>query len=591
MTESPKKPAALKRVRIVWIVLAALLLTSALPLWLYHREVLDLSEQKLQDTERVQQSEITHSLASEIFQFESNLSEQLRSQQQLLALTGWIQNVSDPAHAPQLSRMLQNVAEANHDILFITAVGQDAKGEQAEQAGTVNADQDPFVNAALKHAFTASVQGSTSVSSAFALGRQNRPAMVISVPLMFEGRFTGMIAAVVSLDRVLARLKDASLRDRTVFVVDGDGRIVVHPDTMDMVPGRDLSSNAVVAQFKQMQQELRVTETTQFTLNEDKKPVNMIGTYSTIPELHWAVVAQRSLAQARVDAGVQELTTQAMHFVLAVTLIALLVGYLSAIGITRPIQGLVHSTRAIARAEFHERAEVRGAAEISELAETFNTMAGDIEKYVDRLQLAATENRELFMGSIRMLAAAIDEKDPYTRGHSGRVAKYSLIIGNELGLSAEELDKLRISALLHDVGKIGVDDHVLKKPGKLTEEEFALMKQHPVKGANIMRPVAQLREMLPGIELHHERMDGGGYPYGLAGEQIPMMARIIAVADTFDAITTNRPYQSAMDLEYAMDRIQQLSGEKFDADVVRAIQHAVDIGKLKLSASLVEVEV
>jgi len=588
VTEAPKKPVALHRVRILWIVLAALLLTSTLPLWLYHREVLDLSEQKLQDTERVQQSEITHSLASEIFQFESNLSEQLQSQRQLLALTGWIENVSDPARAPQLSRMLQNVAEANHDILYITAIGQDAKGEQA---GSVNADQDPFVNAALKHAFTASVQGSTSVSSAFALGRQNRPAMVISVPLMFEGRFTGMIAAVVSLDRMLARLKDASVRDRTVFVVDGEGRVVVHPDTMDMVPGRDLSPNPVVAQFKGIQQELRVTETTQFTLNEDKKPVNMIGTYSTIPELHWAVVAQRSLAKARVDAGVQELTTQAMHFVLAVTLIALLVGYLSAIGITRPIQGLVHSTRAIARAEFHERAEVRGAAEISELAETFNTMAGDIEKYVDRLQLAATENRELFMGSIRMLAAAIDEKDPYTRGHSGRVAKYSLIIGNELGLSAEELDKLRISALLHDVGKIGVDDHVLKKPGKLTEEEFALMKQHPVKGANIMRPVAQLREMLPGIELHHERMDGGGYPYGLAGEQIPMMARIIAVADTFDAITTNRPYQSAMDLEYAMNRIQQLSGEKFDADVVRAIQHAVDIGKLKLSASLVEVEV
>ena len=588
MTESLKKPVTLQRVRILWIVLAALLLTSALPLWLYHREVLDLSEQKLQDTERVQQSEITHSLASEIFQFESNLSEQLQSQRQLLALTGWIENVSDPARAPQLSRMLQNVAEANHDILYITAIGQDAKGEQA---GSVNADQDPFVNAALKHAFTAAVQGSTSVSSAFALGRQNRPAMVISVPLMFEGRFTGMIAAVVSLDRVLARLKDASVRDRTVFVVDGEGRVVVHPDTMDMVPGRDLSPNPVVVQFKGIQQELRVTETTQFTLNEDKKPVNMIGTYSTIPELHWAVVAQRSLAKARVDAGVQELTTQAMHFVLAVTLIALLVGYLSAIGITRPIQGLVHSTRAIARAEFHERAEVRGAAEISELAETFNTMAGDIEKYVDRLQLAATENRELFMGSIRMLAAAIDEKDPYTRGHSGRVAKYSLIIGNELGLSAEELDKLRISALLHDVGKIGVDDHVLKKPGKLTEEEFALMKQHPVKGANIMRPVAQLREMLPVIELHHERIDGGGYPYGLAGEQIPMMARIIAVADTFDAITTNRPYQSAMDLEYAMNRIQQLSGDKFDADVVRAIQHAVDIGKLKLSASLVEVEV
>ncbi|MGB6624454.1 MAG: HD-GYP domain-containing protein, partial [Candidatus Acidiferrales bacterium] len=204
---------------------------------------------------------------------------------------------------------------------------------------------------------------------------------------------------------------------------------------------------------------------------------------------------------------------------------------------------------------------------------------------------AATANRELFMGSIRMLAAAIDEKDPYTRGHSGRVAKYSLIIGKELGLDAEALDKLRISALLHDVGKIGVDDHVLKKPGKLTDEEFELMKQHPVKGANIMRPVAQLKDMLPGIELHHERMDGNGYPYGLTGDQIPLMARIIAVADTFDAITTNRPYQSAMDLDYAMDRINQLGGAKFDLDVVRAIQAAVKAGKLKLSASLVEVEV
>ncbi|HEV2288280.1 MAG TPA: HD domain-containing phosphohydrolase [Candidatus Acidoferrales bacterium] len=589
MSQKPLATTGMRRVRILWIVLAALLLTSALPLYLYHREVLRLSEDKLQDTERLQQSEITRSLASETLQFESNLSEQLESQRQMLALTGWIQNVSDPTHGPQLSRMLQNILQNNHDILYVTAIGQDSKGQAAESVP--GADKDPFVDAALKRAFTASVQGVNWVSGTFALGQNNRPAMVISMPLMSDGRFTGMLAAVVSLDRVVARLKDASVRYRTVFVVNGEGRIVVHPDTMNMVPGRDLSSNAVVGQFKHTPQELRTTETTQFTQEQNNKPVEMIGTYSTIPELHWAVIAERDMAQARVDAGVQELTTEALRFVIAVTLIALLVGYLSALGITRPIQGLVHSTRAIARAEFHERAPVEGAAEITELAETFNSMADDIEKYVDRLQMAANANRDLFMGSIRMLAAAIDEKDPYTRGHSGRVAKYSLIIGKELGLDAEALDKIRISALLHDVGKIGVDDHVLKKPGKLTDEEFTLMKQHPVKGANIMRPVAQLKEMLPGIELHHERMDGNGYPYGLAGDQIPMMARIIAVADTFDAITTNRPYQSAMDLDYAMNRIQQLAGSKFDVDVVGAIQNAVRTGKLKLSPSLVEVEV
>jgi putative nucleotidyltransferase with HDIG domain len=216
-------------------------------------------------------------------------------------------------------------------------------------------------------------------------------------------------------------------------------------------------------------------------------------------------------------------------------------------------------------------------------------MAGDIEEYVERLKQAAAENRELFLGSIRMLAAAIDEKDPYTRGHSGRVAKYSIIIAEYMGLDSEDIDRLRISALLHDVGKIGVDDRVLKKPGKLTDEEFDLMKQHPSKGANIMRPVAQLKDMLPGIELHHERMDGAGYPYGLSGDQIPMMARIIAVADTFDAITTNRPYQSAMDLEFALGRIRSLAISKFDPDVVAALDAAIASGRLRLSAALVEV--
>jgi HD-GYP domain-containing protein (c-di-GMP phosphodiesterase class II) len=129
----------------------------------------------------------------------------------------------------------------------------------------------------------------------------------------------------------------------------------------------------------------------------------------------------------------------------------------------------------------------------------------------------------------------------------------------------------------------------LKKPGALTNEEFALMKQHPLKGANIMRPVAQLKEMLPGIELHHEHVDGRGYPHGLQGDDIPLMARIIAVADTLDAMTTNRPYQSAMDLEFAMNRILELANTKFDAAVTDALDRAVRGGKLRLSATLVEV--
>ena len=580
-----------RRLRILWIVLGALLLVSVTPLWLYHRQVLRLSEEKLQDTERVQQSEITRSLASETLQFEQSLSQQLLSQRQVFALTGWIHDVDDPSHAPQLARLLQSFVENNRNILYVTAVDKQAKGQSAA-AGSFRADSDPFVEVALKRAFTASIQGLNFVSEPFALGQDNRPALIVSVPLFSDGQFTGMLASVVSIDTLLARIRDASVRDRVVFIVDGHGHIVAHPDTRDMVPGRDVSLNSpVVKHLEELPQELRATETMHFSQpgRDPKHPVEMIGTYSTIPELRWAVIAQRSLGEARIDAGVQELTKQALSFVVGVTIVALLFGYLFAVGITRPIRGLVFSVRAISRAEFHERVVVEGAAEISELAETFNHMAGDIEQYVERLKQAAAENRDLFLGSIRMLAAAIDEKDPYTRGHSGRVAKYSMIIGENLGLDADEIDRLRISALLHDVGKIGVDDRVLKKPGKLTDEEFTLMKQHPVKGANIMRPVAQLKEMLPGIELHHERMDGGGYPYGLPGEKIPMMARIIAVADTFDAITTNRPYQSAMDLEFAMDRIRSLAISKFDPKVVAALEAAVSSGRVRLTAALVEV--
>ncbi len=581
------KPRFLERPRILWMVLGALLLVSLVPIGLYHRQVLKLSQEKLADTERVQQTELTRSLAEEVQLFESNLHQQLVSERQILVLTGLISDVDDPVHTPQVTRLLENFVASNPNVLYLTAVGKKAKGTGA---GDFRADQDPFVSKALQRAFTTSLQSLKFRSDPLALGPENRPAFVTAVPLEVGDQFTGMLAAVVSLDGVLRRLQETSVRGRVVFVVDRNGHIVVHPDTRNFVPGADVSSTSrVVALIKDLPRELRATETVRFTMQEGGRTVEMIGTYSTFPELSWAVIAQRSLEKAREDAGVKELNRQALTFVFAVTLAALILGYVFAVAISTPIRALAESTRAISRGEFHERTAVRGAAEISELAETFNKMAGDIEEFIERLKQAAEENRELFIGSIRMLAAAIDEKDPYTRGHSGRVAKYSMIIGRHLGLSADELDRLRISALLHDVGKIGVDDRVLKKPGTLTPEEFELMKQHPSKGANIMRPVAQLKEMLPGIELHHENVDGGGYPYGLHGSQIPLMARIIAVADTLDAITTNRPYQSAMELDFALRRIRQLTGTKFDSPVVDALETAINAGELRLSAALVEV--
>jgi HD-GYP domain-containing protein (c-di-GMP phosphodiesterase class II) len=568
------------------MVLGALLLVSVVPILLYHRQVLELSQEKLADTERLQQAEITRSLTEEIRLFESNLDQQLRSQIQILALNGAMADVNAPSHAAVVTARLEDFVKGNPDILYVTAVNRQLKGPWS---GNFRADLDPFVGKALQRGFTSCLQGTKFRSDPLAIGKENSPAYVVAVPLQSTGEPEGMLAALVSLDGLLKRLKETSVRGRVVYVVDRDGHIVAHPDRK-WVAGADATATyGIVAKFRDLPQELRATETSRFQTDVGGRRMEMIGTFSTVPDVRWAVIAQRSLEDAQVDAGVEELTRQALFFAGMVTFAALILGYLFALGISTPIRALAESTRAISRGDFQQRTLVRGAAEISELAETFNHMAGDIEQFIERLKQAARENRELFIGSIRMLAAAIDEKDPYTRGHSGRVAKYSTIIGEVLGLDPAALDKLRISALLHDVGKIGIDDRVLKKPGALNDEEFQVMKQHPVKGANIMRPVPQLKEMLPGIELHHEQMNGRGYPHGLKGEEIPLMARIISVADTFDAITTNRPYQSALDMEFALKRIRELAGTRFDPAIVDAMEAAASSGKLKLSATLVEV--
>jgi HD-GYP domain-containing protein (c-di-GMP phosphodiesterase class II) len=306
----------------------------------------------------------------------------------------------------------------------------------------------------------------------------------------------------------------------------------------------------------------------------------MLGTYSPVQSLNWAVVVQKP----RRDAyrGVYEMQRTARLLALLAVLLSIGVSIFAARRITNPLSVLTESSRAIAKGDFSQRVHLMSRTEIGELAQTFNTMSEELEHFVEDLKRAAEENRALFMGSIQMLAGAVDEKDPYTRGHSDRVTRYSLLIAKELGLPASFMETLQISAQLHDVGKIGIEDHILKKPGALTEEEFEVMKTHTTKGANILRPVPQLAEMLPGIELHHEALDGRGYPYGLKGEQIPLLARVIAVADTFDALTTNRPYQQAHTPEQALEIIRSIAGKRLDPKAVDALMAVYERGEIRI---------
>src|ERR1700740_2408441 len=240
------------RVRILWLLLGALLLVSALPIGLYHRQVLQLSQEKLIDNERVQQSGMTRSLAQEIQQFEADQTEQLFSERQILALSGLIDNVEDAAAEPKVTRLLENFVDSNRNtFIYLTAVGKSGKGTSASQ-GNFRAEQDPFVAKALQRAFVSSVQSVKFRSDPLALAPDNRPAFVIAVPLTdAQNNFTGMLAAGVSLDPILRRLQDASIRGRKVFIVDHYGHIVAHPDTKHFVPGEDLSEKSnMVAQVK-----------------------------------------------------------------------------------------------------------------------------------------------------------------------------------------------------------------------------------------------------------------------------------------------------------------------------------------------------
>ncbi len=190
--------------------------------------------------------------------------------------------------------------------------------------------------------------------------------------------------------------------------------------------------------------------------------------------------------------------------------------------------------------------------------------------YLDK-QVESSQNYATLTDLIRMIAKAVDERTSYLRGHSDRVAAYSAEIARELDIDAAQVERIRLAALLHDIGTVGIEDSIVRKEAPLTPEEFEIVKAHTVKGASILRPIEGVADLIPGIELHHESLDGQGYPYGLRGEEIPMMARIIAVADSFDAMTTARPYQAAMDPEYVLEVLHRLAGKRYDVSAVNAL--------------------
>ncbi len=215
--------------------------------------------------------------------------------------------------------------------------------------------------------------------------------------------------------------------------------------------------------------------------------------------------------------------------------------------------------------------------EDARLLETFANQAATVLE-IARLY---TNTSDLLVGVVQALTTAIDAKDPYTEGHSQRVSDYSLAIARELNIPAETLNHLRIAGLLHDVGKIGVPDQVLKKAGRLDDAEMAEMKKHPSIGEKIIRPVRNLEREMSAITEHHERVDGTGYPKGLTGDDITLIGRIVAVADVFDALTSDRRYRKGQTTEQVFEQLLMGVGTHFDTDCVNALIAAYHKGLVK----------
>jgi putative nucleotidyltransferase with HDIG domain len=212
--------------------------------------------------------------------------------------------------------------------------------------------------------------------------------------------------------------------------------------------------------------------------------------------------------------------------------------------------------------------------------EIFEALARQAETAINNAQLHH-DVQQLFLSTVKSLTAAIDAKDPYTRGHSERVCRISLAIARELGLGEPDRQNLELSALLHDIGKIGIPESILGKKTSLSENDWQIIKKHPVLGENIVKPITQLQHLLPILRAHHERVDGAGYPNGVSGEKIPLLARIIAIADTFDAMTSDRPYRSRMTEEEALEEIKKNIGKQFDSEVVEAFLRAYEKGWIR----------
>ncbi len=574
MKPEPAPPAAprRRRGRILASLLVLLLAVGVVPLLWTSYKLVSTSRESLEFNQRAIQLDMARSLSQQT----ANYVESLRSQVAAIARTmevdaGMIPFSTRVAHIRDqkaLVRYLEGESRSNFNYVSVV----DTSGLGAQSGVQL---QEPLIQQALQEGFYRALKGTPMIGHPLISTSLQEPLLVITEPVKYEGAVQGVVLAVASLLPVWRMTEQTGEKLFEVYVVDGRGHVIAHSDR-SVALGTDMSNVEIVREFLESK---GVGVTHPFAIPAPGGAIKMLGTYTRVPdESGWGVIVQVDENKAYFAAT--DMRRKSLALVAVVTVVAIVLGVAFAGRISRPIQQLAQGARQLAGGDYGTRVRIKSENEVGVLADAFNQMGGEIEKSIEEIRRAAATNKELFMGSIRMLANAIDEKDPYTRGHSERVAYYSMVLAKHLGMSPEDVERVHLSGIIHDVGKIGIEDKILRKAAALTEEEYELMKQHPTKGAHILEAVPLLKEMAGAGLMHHENVDGSGYPDGLKGDDIPLLGRIVSVADAFDAMTTDRPYSKAMTFEAAIARLRFLVGKKFDEGCVDAFERAAQAGDL-----------
>ena len=579
--------ASLGRIRLLYVVLAVLLLVGLLPLSLAGMMLSRRTADELRSIEGRYQAQLVRDKARQIELYGQRYRDVVVGLARAFEIAGGSQFPADSGYDVRLQRSLQD--DPNLIALAICPV----RGE-VHRAFQVDLIKREEVDQRIADVLARMNNRGVIISRPQIIRSGQEMGLTIAAPVMNGEEITAAVVAVVSFQEVFKALQQTSAKSTremldaglpVVFVVDQNGRAVAHPDAAIAFSERPMTDLKVVQDWLETGAQVQ-SALAPFTLDREGRNTPMLGSYATV-ELDrnslLGVIAIQDESAALASVG--DMRKQVLLVSMLAAVLALVIGFFFADQLTRPVRELAAGAQRIAAGDFSQRVKVLGRTELGELGSSFNQMTDQIEEFVGDLQRSAEENHELFLGTVKALAAAIDGKDPYTRGHSERVSRFAVATAQGLGLSEDEIEKIRVSALLHDVGKIGIDDRVLKKPSALTDEEFEVMKTHPQKGYKIMSQIPAMRDFLPGMYMHHEMINGEGYPQGLHGEQIPMQARIVSVADTFDAMTTERPYQRAMELSAALTRLKSFVGTRYDARVVAAFVAACEAGKIRPGVS------